>query len=307
MTGRQPGYKPDGAFNPEQQQLPWWRYLIWFFVLVIFSWYFLNTDTESRQILSYSEFKTLVSEDQVAWVRMQGDQVGGEFLQARMTSTEAGARSSLAFVTTLPSLADPELISLLEQHDVEIHAVSGEAHWLSKALIGVLPWILIIGLFWYASNRMRQSLGGIGGSSGLFDFAKSRAKRFRQSDSELSFDDVAGLDEDEAVAVVVFPRQQRSGLNLGHPLREPKELLVRLGQQLVVAALPGQLIGDLDVLELLGDLAEVFRLGLELLILGDDALGRRAVVPEVGLVHFGLEGIAPGNFVVVVKESRGWL
>jgi cell division protease FtsH len=194
MTGRQPGYKPDGAFNPEQQQLPWWRYLIWFFVLVIFSWYFLNTDTESRQILSYSEFKTLVSEDQVAWVRMQGDQVGGEFLQARMTSTEAGARSSLAFVTTLPSLADPELISLLEQHDVEIHAVSGEAHWLSKALIGVLPWILIIGLFWYASNRMRQSLGGIGGSSGLFDFAKSRAKRFRQSDSELSFDDVAGLD-----------------------------------------------------------------------------------------------------------------
>jgi len=195
MTDRKPGSDPEGAFNTVQQQLPWWRYLIWFFVLVIFSWYFLDTGTDdSRQILSYSEFKTLVAEDQVARVKIQGDQVAGEFLQARMTSAQAGGKSSLAFVTTLPSLADPELISLLEQHDVEIHAVSGEAHWLSKALIGVLPWILIIGLFWYASNRMKRSLGGLGGSSGLFDFGKSRAKRFRQSDSELSFDDVAGLE-----------------------------------------------------------------------------------------------------------------
>jgi cell division protease FtsH len=194
MAERQPGYKPDGVFNPEQQQLPWWRYLIWFFVLVIFSWYFFNSGIEGHQTLSYSEFKTLVAEDQVARVRMQGDQIAGEFLQARMTSTEAGGKSSLAFVTTLPSISDPELIPLLERHDVEIHAVSGEAHWLSKALIGVLPWILIIGLFWYASSRMQRSLGGLGGSSGLFDFAKSRAKRFRQSDSELSFDDVAGLE-----------------------------------------------------------------------------------------------------------------
>ena len=194
MTDRKPVYDPDGSLIPEQQQLPWWRYLVWFIVLVLFSWYFFNPATESRQTLSYSEFKTLVAEDQVARVRMQGDQVAGEFLQARMTSTAAGSKSSLAFVTTLPPLPDPELIMLLEQHDVEIHALSGEANWLGKALIGVLPWILIIGLFWYASRRMQRSLGGLGGSSGLFDFGKSRAKRFRQSDSEQSFDDVAGLE-----------------------------------------------------------------------------------------------------------------
>lgn len=40
---------------------------------------------------------------------------------------------------------------------------------------------------------MQQRLGGIGGTSGLFDFGKSRAKRFRQTDSELTFDNVAGL------------------------------------------------------------------------------------------------------------------
>ncbi|MDH3634464.1 MAG: ATP-dependent zinc metalloprotease FtsH [Gammaproteobacteria bacterium] len=193
MTDQRPAIRPEGPLNPERQPLPWWRYLAWFLVLVIFSYYFLNTETSEQQTLSYSEFKISVAEDQVAWVRLQGDQVMGEFRQPRMASAKGDALST-HFVTTLPPVQDPELIPLLEQHDVEIQAVSGEANWLTKALIGVLPWILIIGLFWYGSSRMQRSLGGLGGPSGLFDFGKSKAKRFRQSDSNLSFDDVAGLE-----------------------------------------------------------------------------------------------------------------
>jgi cell division protease FtsH len=193
MANRQPVDKPEGSPNWQPQQLAWWRYLAWFFVLVIFSWYFLNTENDGQQTLSYSEFKISVVEDQVARVRLQGDHVAGEFHQPRTSSTDGDSKLSVRFVTTLPPVQDPELISLLEQHNVEIHAVSGETNWLTKALIGVLPWILIIGLFWYGTRRMQKSLGGIGGA-GLFDFGKSRAKRFRQSDSKLSFDDVAGLE-----------------------------------------------------------------------------------------------------------------
>jgi cell division protease FtsH len=193
MANRQPVDKPEGSPNWQPQQLAWWRYLAWFFVLVIFSWYFLNTENDGQQTLSYSEFKISVVEDQVARVRLQGDHVAGEFHQPRTSSTDGDSKLSVRFVTTLPPVQDPELISLLDQHNVEIHAVSGETNWLTKALIGVLPWILIIGLFWYGTRRMQKSLGGIGGA-GLFDFGKSRAKRFRQSDSKLSFDDVAGLE-----------------------------------------------------------------------------------------------------------------
>ena len=193
MANRQPVDKPEGSPNWQPQQLAWWRYLVWFFVLVIFSWYFLNTENDGQQTLSYSEFKISVVEDQVARVRLQGDHVAGEFHQPRTSSTDGDSKLSVRFVTTLPPVQDPELISLLDQHDVEIHAVSGEANWLTKALIGVLPWILIIGLFWYGTRRMQKSLGGLGGA-GLFDFGKSRAKRFRQPDSDLSFDDVAGLE-----------------------------------------------------------------------------------------------------------------
>jgi cell division protease FtsH len=160
MANRQPVDKPEGSPNWQPQQLAWWRYLAWFFVLVIFSWYFLNTENDGRQTLSYSEFKISVVEDQVARVRLQGDQVIGEFHQPRTSSADGDSKLSVRFVTTLPPVPDPELISLLEQHNVEIHAVSGETNWLTKALIGVLPWILIIGLFWYASSRMQRSLGG---------------------------------------------------------------------------------------------------------------------------------------------------
>ncbi len=193
MPARQPADKPEEQPNWQQQQLPWWRYFAWFIVLVIFSWYFLYPAGDDRQILSYSEFKISVAEDQVAWVKLQGDRVTGEFRQPRMSSTKGDSKLSARFVTTLPPVPDPELISLLEQHEVQIHAVSGEANWLTKAMIGILPWILIIGLFWYGTRRMQKSLGGIGGA-GLFDFGKSRAKRFRQQNSELSFDDVAGLE-----------------------------------------------------------------------------------------------------------------
>lgn len=242
MTNQRPAIRPEGPLNPEPQQLQWWRYLAWFVVLVLFSWYFFNTETSEQQTLSYSEFKISVAEDQVARVRLQGDRVAGEFHQPRAATSDGPL--STRFVTTLPPVQDPELISLLEQHNVEIHAVSGEANWLTKALIGVLPWILIIGLFWYGTSRMQRSLGGLGGPSGLFDFGKSRAKRFRQQDSELSFDDVAGLEnaKRDLYEIVGYLKEPQHYRRLGAKI--PKGILLMgppgTGKTLLAKAVAGE-------------------------------------------------------------------
>ena len=244
MANRQPVDKPQGSPNWQPQQLSWWRYLAWFFVLVIFSWYFLNIEGDGQQTLSYSEFKISVVEDQVARVRLQGDQVAGEFHQPRTSSTDGDSKLSVRFVTTLPPVQDPELISLLEQHNVEIHAVSGESNWLTKALIGLLPWILILGLFWYGTSRMQRSLGGLGGPSGLFDFGKSRAKRFRQQDSELSFDDVAGLEnaKRDLYEIVGYLKDPQHYRKLGAKI--PKGILLMgppgTGKTLLAKAMAGE-------------------------------------------------------------------
>ncbi len=211
MTNKQSGNHPQGPQYLDQPQLPWWRYLVWFVVLVVFSWYWLIPAEDDRQTLSYSEFKAKVVAEQVGWVEFQGDRVSGEFRNIGTPASTGDSKLSARFVTTLPPVQDPELISLLEQYEVEIRAVSGEAHWLAKALIGVVPWILIIGLFWYVSYRMQKRLGGAGG---LFDFSKSKAKRFRRTDSKLSFDNVAGLenakqDLNEIVGYLKNPQHYR--------------------------------------------------------------------------------------------------
>ena len=72
-------------------------------------------------------------------------------------------------------------------------------------------------------------------------------------------------------------------------------------------AIPGELVGDPGVVELLDDVTDILGLRLELLVLVDDALCRDAVVPEIRGVHFLLKRISPEDLVVVVKESRGWL
>ena len=193
MTNNQSDDKRGEAFN-WQQPPPWWRYLLWFIALLVFSWFWLGPKDNNQLSISYSQFKSEVADDQISWVELQGDRIRGEYKQPHTQSTARGKSAYSRFITTLPPVQDPALIALLEQHEVEIRAVSTEANWLAKLVIGMLPWILIIGLFWYGTSRMRKGLGGIGGGNGLFSFGKSRAKRFRKSDSELTFDNVAGLE-----------------------------------------------------------------------------------------------------------------
>ena len=186
LPEKQPAEPPGWQPPP----LPWWRYAAWLIVLLIFSWFWwAPTDTAVKE-LPYSQFKTEVGEDNVSRVEFQGDRIRGEFRQPATADGGGSATAHKRFVSTRPPLDDPELMSLLEKHSVEIRAVSGDTNWFVKAIIGVVPWLLIIGLFWYATSRMQQRIGGMG----LFDFGKSKARRFRQSESNPTFDDVAGLE-----------------------------------------------------------------------------------------------------------------
>jgi cell division protease FtsH len=172
----------------QQTPLPWWRYLVWFLVLMILSYFWINLDQQPpAQTLAYTEFKTKIRNGDVATVTMQGVQVYGN-LQPR--DDTANPR----FVTTLPPVDDPELISLLEQHDVKVYAKPIEANWWLQALIATLPWILLIGLFWYSGRKMQERLTGSEGAGGVFGFGKSKARRFYKGESKVKFDDVAGLE-----------------------------------------------------------------------------------------------------------------
>lgn len=148
-------------------------------------------------MLSYNQFKESIRNNEVVRVTFQGDQITGELKPDEVEKGEEAAEEPAVrrFETTMPPLDDQELITLLEEHNVEVHAESEQMNWLMRALIALLPWVLIIGLFWYASKKMQK---GLGSGGGLFDFSKSKAKKFRVEDSRVTFDNVAGLENAKA-------------------------------------------------------------------------------------------------------------
>ena len=191
MADNKPADKIPRPQNQPQQPAKW-RYLLWLLVVLVFSWYWAGLgQIQQSSTLSYTDFKSKVRADEVAQVTLEGDQVYGILRQSGTEGAPNKQQEPNRFMTTLPPIDDPELIPLLEKHGVEMSAKPEQANWWGRALIGLLPWLLIFGVFWYSSRRMQERMGA---EDGIFGFGKSKAKRFQQGESDVTFGDVAGLE-----------------------------------------------------------------------------------------------------------------
>jgi cell division protease FtsH len=138
---------------------------------------------------------------------------------------------------------DPDLIPLLERHAVEVRAEVEQIAWWASALINLLPWLLIIGLFFYASRKMQERMLG-GGPGDLFGFGKSRARRFRRGSMEIGFDDVAGLEnaKRDLHEIIDFLKEPERFRKLGAKI--PKGILLMgppgTGKTLLAKAVAGE-------------------------------------------------------------------
>ena len=114
------------------------------------------------------------------------------------------------------------------------------SEWLN-ILIGVLPWILIIGWGFIIIRRM-QGTGG--GTRGIFSFGKSKAKLITQSAQRITFNDVAGADEAklELQETIEFLKEPTKFQKLGGKI--PKGVLLLgppgTGKTLLARAVAGE-------------------------------------------------------------------
>ncbi|MBI1424983.1 MAG: ATP-dependent zinc metalloprotease FtsH [Gammaproteobacteria bacterium] len=194
--------KPAGG-EPKRPETPpelpglGWRYIVWVIAISAFMYYYWSTTTDSglHQSIAYSEFKARVRADAVTKVTLQGERVIGTYRAGAVPAQGNQTRSSTTFTTTLPPVNDPELIPLLEQHHVEIDNKPTEAPWWLQAIMALIPWLFFIALFFFISRRVSERFAQGGG---LFGFSKSKARLYRKGTMQLSFDDVAGLDNAKA-------------------------------------------------------------------------------------------------------------
>jgi cell division protease FtsH len=241
--GQQQGQGPGFQQNPQEN----WTRILWFAVLLTAVLFVTQTLFAPRQAkIPYTQFKHKVRQGEVAEVTLQGRQVTGKYkTETEQSMNKSGRQQSpQVFETVVPDVADPNLMGLLEENDVTVHVKSTKQSWFVNLLIAILPWVLIIGAFFYFSKRFQDRMGGPGGGGGIFGFGKSKAKEFEKSMSDIQFDDVAGLEntKKELQEIIGFLKDPEKYRSLGGKL--PKGVLLvgppGTGKTLIARAVAGE-------------------------------------------------------------------
>ena len=174
----------------------YWKYIAAVFLasVVIFVWNsFFNTSPPQHYTINYSQFMEQLDAGNIKSVSIKKLLVSGEL--AKEVSMQLPGEKKPAqvkyFETILPAFQGEGLLPQLRAKKVVITVESAEQGYFWQILIGVLPWVLIIG-FWVMMTKRNQQIQG--GPGGLFTFGASKAKLFEAKKTGVTFKDVAGMD-----------------------------------------------------------------------------------------------------------------
>ncbi|MDC7954260.1 ATP-dependent zinc metalloprotease FtsH [Fusobacterium simiae] len=123
---------------------------------------------------------------------------------------------------------DSNLMTIINNNSMMIQSADPpEPSLLLSVILTFLPYILMIGFLVFMLNRMNR--GGSGGGPQIFNMGKSRAKENGENISNVTFADVAGIDEakQELKEVVDFLKEPEKFRKIGAKI--PKGVLL-LGQ-----------------------------------------------------------------------------
>ena len=142
------------------------------------------------------------------------------------------------FTVTRPPFDDTRLLPLLEEKEVTVRAVVLTTPWFVDLIVGLLPFLLLIGLMVMAGRQMSRAQGGI------FGFGQSKARMYTAERPSATFADVAGQDQAKAdlVKVVAFLKNPEKFVSLG--ARIPRGALLSgppgTGKTLLARAVAGE-------------------------------------------------------------------
>src|SRR5437879_496051 len=243
---------PDGRGMPDEHKPRpphrWPRF--WVFLAVLLAINFLSVlisqpSGQPRVKVPFSPyFLRQVQAGKVKSISSKGDTISGTFASKVVYPAGSKNKATTLFSTEVPTFWDnAALTAELRAKGVQVNAqsVSSGNSVLGEILLGFGPTLLFIGLFYFLARRAQAGGGGLGG---LGNFGRSRARRVDPTTIQVTFDDVAGIDEAKAelAEIVDFLKTPDRYVRLG--ARIPHGVLLYgapgTGKTLVARAVAGE-------------------------------------------------------------------
>jgi cell division protease FtsH len=274
MAIQQPDPKKDSGQEPKR---PRWVAIVymaiqWILAFFLLMWVFntFGSGATEEVKIPYTTFIEQVKAGNVTQVKIQGDEITGDFAQAitwpqatpgatpiatliatpqatpasdsTATAVSNSTQTTQAnkFRTIFPAeVGDPNLLALLETNNVIVTTAPVPTPWFTILLTDGLPILLLVLLFVYMGRN------AVRGQGGIFNFSRSQTRDQSGGDHpDVTFDDVAGADEAKAdlQEIISFLRQPQQYYELG--ARIPRGVLLvgppGTGKTLMARAVAGE-------------------------------------------------------------------
>ncbi|NEW09576.1 ATP-dependent metallopeptidase FtsH/Yme1/Tma family protein [Paenibacillus sp. SYP-B3998] len=198
--------------------------------------HFISTQNEQKELITYDKFRQAVINKNVESVNLKFD--GYTYLiKGKYINPPSGADKK-SFETHAPY--EPLVVQLIEANGVptEVYeTMERDSVWISF-LTSIIPFVIIFILFFFLLNQAQ------GGGGKVMNFGKSRARLYNEEKKRVTFEDVAGADEEkqELIEVVEFLKDPRKFAAVG--ARIPKGVLLNgppgTGKTLLARAVAGE-------------------------------------------------------------------